>query len=780
MNVIARLRTLLAMHVIATSCIAGLSTATSNELRGTVRDASTRQPLSAAILRVLGTSRGTIANTNGEFVILLPPGGYRIAVSSVGYHPDTLQIRIPEEVRHDVELVQSAIVLAEIVVTSEDPAMEIMRRVIERKKRWLGKLNTYTIDAFTRQTIFRDTAIAAIAESFTNGYWQRGDTLREIVRQKRQTSNIETAQNFASVGRILNFNDDRIRFVGYSFVGPTAEDAFEYYNYVLLHTHRTGAHDVFQIAVIPRTKSRPLFKGTVSIAGDSYALMGVDVEPNEAFVVPLVKDRQLRYKQEFSLYDQEFWLPADIRIEGAFTVSALGFKLPRIGIEQTSVITNYQINLPLPDTIFQKSRLTVDSSATKYDSTFWASTAILPLNVREQSAYATLDSSQKLDVQFRPTGITATLGGSAGGAAGSVLKVLDLSFNRVEGLHIGLKYNSETLVPWIAFQGRLAYGFSDRSATYLFGATFFPSITRVLGIGWEIYRSVDSRPEGGYYGPLFNTLTALFAKNDYSDYYRAEGWRIHVESTPSKKLRGRLSLVSEEHRTTAQRTDFSLLYTSRSYRANPQIEDGNLRALCADLSIGDEPVPLDLVSRNSLDLSVEHSSPSVASSSFDYTRYSAAGTLVLTTFGESFLFRPYLKIRITAGGSRGILPPQRWFSVDSRSTGFAPFGVFRTFGVKEFSGSGLLAIMAEHNFRSIPFLALGVPFLYEPGIELIIHGGAVRSWSGAVHLPNGMNGWEGELGFGISRILDVFRLDCSWRLTGSRVFCITGGIANIL
>lgn len=757
----------------------GSSQVSAEEFRGTVRDAATQQVLSSAIIRVLGTSRGTVTNTSGEFVLSLDQGSYQISVSSVGYRPDTLTVVLSAALRRDVALVPSEIILAEIVVTSEDPAIEIIRRAIERKKHWAARLHTYSMDAFTRQTLIRDTTIAAITESFTKGYWQEGDTLREIVQQKRQTSNIAAAQNFASVGRILNFNEDRIHFVGFSFVGPTAEDALDFYDYKLRHTYRNGANEIYEIAMIPRRKTVPLFNGTVSISSDSYALVGVEVEPNEAFVLPFVKDRRLKYRQQFGLYDEDFWMPVDVRIEGAFTIGVLGLGLPRIGISQTSVISSYQINVPIPDTVFQRHRLTVDSAASRYDSTFWASATILPLSVEERNAYATLDSTQTLDVQFRPTGVTATLGAS-GGLVGSVFNVLDVSFNRVEGLHAGLRYDSENLIPWISFRSGLAYGFADGMSKYHLGATLFTSVARTFGAGVDLYRRIEHHPDGGYYGSLFNSVTALLLKNDYFDYYSVEGWSIHLEMIPVEKSRLRFSFISENQHTVDLRTNYSLMYRTQLFRPNPSVEDGRLRAIETSLQIGEAPPVFELVSHNTLDLSLEYSSPSVGSSDFRYTRYSAVGTVVVPTFGGSFLLRPYFKAHIAAGGSEGTLPPQRVFDLDTRSSGYAPFGVLHTFGMKGFSGTGFVAVTAEQNFRSIPFLALGIPFLYENGIELVIHGGIARTWSTSALVTNVTDGWAGEIGFGVSRIFDLFRLECSWSLTGSKVFCVTFAIANLL
>lgn len=749
------------------------------DLRGKVTDASTREPLPAAIVRILGTARATIANTDGEFVISVEAGSYRISVSSVGYRPDTLLVTLQAPLRFDVALVSSPVVLPEIVVSSEDPAVQIVRTAIERKKGWFRRLMTYELDAFTRQTVRRDTGIAAIAESFTRAYWQRGDTLREVVQQKRQTSNMSAAENFASVGRILNFSEDRVRFVGYSFVGPIADDALEYYEVRLQGTHRDGPAEVYDIALTPRSKARPLFRGTISIAGDSYALVGVTVEPNEAFILPFVKDRRLLYRQQFALYEGEFWLPADIRVEASFTVGLVGLTLPRIGFEQTSVMRDYRVNIPLPDTIFRKARLTIDSSASRYDSTRWASTQVIPLNAEESRAYASLDSTQKLEVQFRPTGITATLGGE-GGAVGSVIDKLDLGFSRVEGFRLGVQYDPLPLTSWLSGAVQWAYGLSSRMSTYRLGVTVSPFTGSVLSFGGNVFRRMDHRPDAGYYGTLFTSLGALLFKNDYRDYYRAEGWDIFLEVSSPRKARARLGYIAEEQQSVGVRTEYSVFSRSRPFRLNPPVRDGNLRALRAEVRIGEPPVPFDLMVSDALEMQAELSDPRVTSGDFRYARYQVSGTLSVPTFGEAFFLRPLFRVRAFAGTSSGVLPPQRWFDSESRLSGYAPFGVLRTLGVKEYSGTSAVSIVVEHNFRSIPFLALGLPFLYERGIELLLEGGAVRTWTRDTAIQNAASSWQVEAGAGVGRIFDLLRVDASWRLTGPGGFFLSFGIASVL
>ena len=748
-------------------------------LTGTVTDAATGEALAAANIRILGTSRGTITNAQGRYTLTLDAGTFRLLVSSLAYRPDTVAINLTANAIRDIPLMPSEITLPEVVVTSEDPAIEIIRRAIANKRRWIDRLTSYEMDAFTRQVLKRDTAIAMITESYTKGFWQQGDTLREVVKQKRQTANIAAAQNFASVGKILNFNEDEIRFLGYTFIGPTATHALDYYDYRLLRTHSAQGRDVYDIRMIPRTRTVPLFVGTVSIANDSYALVGVDVQPNEAFTIPFVKDKYLRYRQQFGLYERDYWLPADIRIDGAFSISVLGMSFPKFVLAQTSVITNYAVNVPIPDSIFHKPRLTIDSSATKIDTPFWASNPVLPLNAQEAHAYQSIDSTQKLEAQFRPSGVTVALAGDSGVAA-SLMNYADLSFNRAEGFHVGAHASFDSLSSTLTAHAGLAYGFSDRAVKYQAGGTLFTSSRRHLGVGVEVYRRMANREDEGFYGPLANSFSALLDKNDYRDYYRTEGWRTFITTTPLALLKCELSFIDELQQSAPKRTDFSILYPSRRYRDNPSIAEGMLRSLRFDVHVGPGPVPLDLIARNSLDISVEHSSHSVARSDFDFSRYSAVASLAITTFGSSYLFKHQLRIHAAAGTSTGMLPEQRVFDVETQSSGYAPFGVMRAMGVKEFAGTSYVAFNVEQNFRTIPFLALGIPFLYNNNLEFLLHGGAAQTWKAGPLPLHTSDGWYYEVGFGIGRIFDILRADFTWRLTAPTGFAFSLGVATVL
>ncbi len=222
---------------------------------GDVLDRETLHPLPSATLRVVGTSKGTVTNGQGQFTISLPEGRHTIAVSYLGYRSDTIMVGPDRSDRHSIMLTPNTIELSGVTVTDEDPAYEIIRRAIESKKKWMPQLKTFEGKAFSRLQIRNDSSIAAITEAYSTIYWSIDDSIREVVTQQRQTGNIMKGLFSTRVGDIVNFNEDRIKLGGYTFAGPTAPNAFEYYEYQLISTRDMDDFEVYTIRVTPRSPS---------------------------------------------------------------------------------------------------------------------------------------------------------------------------------------------------------------------------------------------------------------------------------------------------------------------------------------------------------------------------------------------------------------------------------------------------------------------------------------------------------------------------------------------
>lgn len=758
-----------------------LSSQTLFTINGQVTDDSTGEPLAAVNVRLVGTARGTITNAQGHYTLAVEQGTHTFVFSILSYRPETLQVRVEGNRVHNIRLRPLPIELSEVVVLAEDPAIEIIRRAIKHKREWMNKLTTYRFEAFTRQVLRRDTAIASISEAYTTGFMIVGDTLREVVKQKRQTENIPVSENFAAVRGIVNFNEDEINLFrisvegnssSYSFIGPTAPEALEYYDYKLIGKTYISDVEVYKIRMTPKTKTRPLFDGTIMIAEGTYAVMGVDLKPNETFVLPFIKDFDLRFKQQFSLYDSIFWMPTDIRVSGGLTVRIIGFSLPRIGLDQTSVMYDYAVNVPIPDSVLQKPRLTVDSSAATFDSTFWQEHHVLPLTEEEQTAFETLDSTQTLEKQFEPKGPLASL---ASENTGDFLGIVDARFTRVEGFFFGGRYTTDSLIQQTSVHASAGYGFSDNLFKYKLGGTYYFTAKKSLSIGGEVYRKLQNVPDGDFYSPFAISLMALIDKNDYRDYYLGTGWRGFISVQPSRRMSATLGFLNEKQTAMDVTSNYSFFSRNVPFRPNPPIIEGTMRSIQFDVLLGPQRSPLDLTNRNALELSVEHSSPSLGSE-FDFTRYHGLLQWNIKTFSQSLLFSPVLRVNLIAGTSSGTVPPQRYFTVDTRASGYAPFGTLRGGIVKEFVGDRYVMLNLEHNFRTVPFLVLDIPFLYRNGIELIVHGSAAQTWLGKTSTSGG---WYYEAGIGINRILDIIRFDLTYRFKDPRRFYFTLSVANL-
>jgi hypothetical protein len=740
-------------------------------ISGTVADDETGAALPGVTFRVLNTTRGTVSGGDGAFRISLPEGEYRLAITSVGYLPDTLSVVLTADIRRSIRLKPSPVHVPEILVIAEDPGIDIIRKAIAEKRKWMDLLRSYEFDAYTKQVLCRDTAVASITESYTHGYWRKDDGLREVIRQRRQTENVQAARNFAAVGQILNFNEDEIHLAGYTFVGPTAPDALDNYDYKLERTYESKAVRIFELQMTPKSTVKPLFEGSVSIADSTYAVMRVDVKPNSAFRFPFVNELSVHYQQQFSLFNDSFWMPVDICIAALVNLSIPGFSFPRFNFEQRSVLYEYTINSTFPDSVFDLRRVTVDSSAAVFDSTFWKRNQVLPLTTVEQTAYRTLDSTQTLEKQFRPSGALSVLDG----LQQSPFKYLDVRFNRVEGLFLGGQITKDSLLTLhTTITAEAGYGLSDHAWKWETNVEQRLFLRPSLSVGAGVYRSLAHRPDADFYGDFDITIGSLFDKNDYRDYYQVYGWRGYIAAQPFRWFSAKLTYQSEKEKSLSNTTDFSFFSRDNRYRVNPSIQDGMLRSVTASLELRDFLrrgfISGTIVRPNELiSVQVEHSNPSLGSD-FDFTRYSFEVSFQQSTFLTGLLFAPRLSVRITGGIVDGTTLPQRLFDLESRYSGTAPFGVLRAGRVKEFSGDRYLSVLAEHNFRSLPFHWLGISSLEKAGIELILTGGIARTWMTSAarsQFPFGVSttdGWYKEVGFGISGILGLLRADFAWRL----------------
>ncbi|MCB0302911.1 MAG: carboxypeptidase-like regulatory domain-containing protein, partial [Calditrichaeota bacterium] len=203
-------------------------------IRGTVRDGESGTTLAAANIQIDGTFSGTITNDNGGYILDLPELPATLTVSYIGYATRSVRVTAQTGEMLDISLTPVLYELSPILVTDEDPAVNIMRKVIEKKREWRARLNTYIADAYTRQLLENDSGIVSISESVSEAFWDREKGSREVIKSKRQTENLSSENNFAAASYIANFYDDDIEIQGFRVIGPTHPDALKHYDFKLV------------------------------------------------------------------------------------------------------------------------------------------------------------------------------------------------------------------------------------------------------------------------------------------------------------------------------------------------------------------------------------------------------------------------------------------------------------------------------------------------------------------------------------------------------------------
>jgi len=720
-------------------------------IRGFVRDASTGQTLPAANIVIKNSYTGTISNNDGRFELEIDEFPATLMIRYIGYYTKELTLTAADTSVLIVNLEPNIKALKEIVVTGGNPAIEIMQEVIKRKKEWRGTLETYKAEAYSRQRLESNQQIASITETLSDIHWDRKKGSREVIRSKRQTENIKVQDNVATAAFLPNFYDDNINVAGSELVGPTHPDAFNFYNFNLLGVRTLDDVQVFDIEVTPKRKLQPTFVGRISVLDSVYAMIEVDLKPGDAiFFPPPIQKFNLAYAQQFSNYGGSYWLPVDVRVRGEVQFGVVGLQFPEIGIEQVSRITNYQVNVVLPDSLYEEGnrrRVRVDSVAVKMDTLFVQSSHVIPLTTVEEQAYATIDSTKTLDKAFEPKGFFARFvrnsqddnddagsgsgSGSGGGSASFRSRISltpELRLTRVEGFYLGGTV-SYPLSRSLRIRGGGGYGFTSETYAYQSGLSWRPSSNRrwLLTLDWKT--GIESRYPASLLDWSINTNKLLLGRMDDFDYYRSSGLEADVQyRIRGTRSRWNLTLRNEEHTSVVKVSDFSLLNPDPIQRPNPAIEEGWMRSATLGYTYGGNPIPFGIAGQNRTEIKLEVSNPNIFQSDYEFMQLSMIMDRRLETFYRRRFFPNTLDMRLEASVSSGDVPLQRFGFVKNASSIYSSFGSLKSTDQLPYEGQHYLAYHWEHNFRSIFFEAMGLSWFAKKGWGFLVYGSHARTF----------------------------------------------------
>jgi hypothetical protein len=832
---------LIALSVIFGAGVAHAQPDTSKTIRGRVVDAEAGTPLPQANLRIADTYQGTITNADGRYTLEVDSLPATVVVRYVGYETARRRITPDTAPQQTFRLAPSSVQMEEVVVTgSGDPGEAIMQRVIERKQEWWPELETYSVEAYNRLTLAGDTTIAAIVESQTTAFWDATRGTREVVRSQRGTANLQNLAEGAlpAAATVSNLYRDNVEVFGNRLVGVTHPDALDYYDFTLDTTQAIGGRRAFRIQVEPENRLSATFQGTVTVLDSVYALLKAQLRPTTSLGTSrALKDVDLTFEQQFSNFGGPYWLPVDFRARRDLDIQLSAVvSVPDIRLRQVSRLSDYQINEPLPDSLYDADS-DADEIAVRADSAMevqiqspssaqpdsLGNSPFVPYSQDEQAAYQRIDSTDAVEDAFDPGGLLGWLqdlgvgegdllgddeedpDGETGGAddeenADSLdvdvsVRPAGLRYNRVEGAH-GAGQMELSIGP-VSVGGQVGYntGPSSGSTQWSYGGGVRADLSSSTTLDVRYHYGIEPRYRARsriapIWAHLSNSLWTLAGEPDYFDYFGNERFRLSVrQEVSSLNLDVELQLRNERHFPVRTNTEYSLFDRTVAQPPNPPVNEGWLRSVALTATLGGGGL-LGITPINRVQVSLEQSFPDLAASDFDFTRLDVVADTRTETFFQRRLLPNTLDLRLDAGTSLGTPPLQRFGVIEASPLPYTPFGALRTLDDRPYQGEHHVALFWEHNFRTVPFELIGWDAPVEQDIGVILHGGHGRTWieddtaqrlrQRGVPPLRITDGIHHELGLSINGLLyDSLRLDMTKRL-GAAGFSIGVSVLRFL
>lgn len=766
------------------------SRAQATAVTGRVVDAATQEGLPNANIQVEDRLVGTVTNRDGYFRLELEDLPAVLVFRYIGFESERVPVEDAESLHLEVRLEPTTYLLDEVFVSGEDPAANIMRKVIERKAEWRSNLASFRADAYNRYTVSNDTGIVMISETLTEVFWDRGRGSREVVKARRGTANLDLSGALPDEPYILNLYDDDVEVGGYRFIGVTHPKALDVYIFELIGTRVLDETAVYDISVRPRRDTESAFVGSVAVLDSAYALLEAELRPGEAFLFPApIKGYDVTVSQQFSNFGRDFWLPVDFRREARLKISfGILLQMPDITVEQISRLSNYAVNIDVPDSLYRKDDYSVVDSAA-VAAVRMQPAAVVPLTSRETAAYDAIDSTLTPRQAFKPTGLMASSlqfsDDERRGRLGLNIKP-QVRRNRVEDYHLGLSVARAFGPLRLEAQGAYLTELKDFSYGGALRLSKVLPASLVLEVGFRT--GIDPRTAAWKEEVGASGLTSLAAGSDQYDYFH--NTRAYLElSNEFERIPATVAVRFRNERHESTFVDGLTDATAGSDRINPPIEDGMLRSIGLQIGIGDE-ILLGMSGGNRLVFSMEHSNPDLFDSNFNFTHAAGIVDLQLRTFLRRRFLPATLDVRLSAGTTVGELPIQRTAVVPGSSSWlgelhFGWYGTLRTLNDVAYQGDRYAGAFWEHSFRTLPFELVGWRWAARQGYNVIVHGAHARTWlSDRLAEEIGYTGVEPagfhhELGASLSGLLGLFRLDATWRLDQPG-FTLGVGVARIL
>lgn len=534
-------------------------------VQGKVTDANSGDPIPFVNVVFKGTSIGATTDFDGNFLIKTSQPADSVTASYIGYKSRTKPVKSGTRQTVNFQLVEDVVNLQEVVIhAGENPAFEILRRVVRNKKlNDKRKLTAYEYDTYTKIEIDVDNIsdemrqkkfmqkiaqvldsvdrIAGedgtpilplmISESVSKVYYRDNPQLKTEVLEKNKINGVGMEdgtliqQMVGSSFQEYNFYQSWLNIVGKEFVSPIADGWRLFYEYDFTDSAYIGEHFCYRLDFFPKSPQELAFTGTMWITKEDYALKQIDVTMGKQANINFIE--KLKIQQELEKTPDGAWLPIKNRVlidVSEITKSSAGM-LAKFYTSNKNIVVNKPYDLA-----FYERPIQVKEDARMFqDEKYWDTLRHEPLSETEVSVYKMIDTLRNIPVVKTYTDIIkiALNGYVTAGRVDLGPYLSAVSWNNIEGLRLqaGFKTNY-SFSKKIVVGAQLGYGFEDHRMKYM--ASFTHILSRTRWTTWSFRARSDLTrlgvdDESLADNPIFlaGQRWGYFRRGFYMDEYRA-------------------------------------------------------------------------------------------------------------------------------------------------------------------------------------------------------------------------------------------------------------------
>jgi len=397
-------------------------------ITGIVTDAQTGDTLAFPSASYHGHQVAVSGNGSGRFSIVKHVG-WVLTISSVGYKSQSIVVQESTPDIMNVRLKSDAKQLAEVVIKQKrgkysrknNPAVELMRRVIAAKKRTdLDNHDFYQYNKYQKLTLAFNGITPQDLDSglISKHKWMTSQielcpynnklilpvsvdetVTRHLYRKNpRSKKDIITGQNTTGInqliqtGDILNtmmkdvftdvdIYDDQIRLLQYPFTSPIGKDAIGFYRYYIEDTVYVDQDRCYHLQFLPNNQQDFGFSGELYILADSTLhVKQCNLRLPKKSDVNFVENLQV--KQTYTRLPSGEWV---LTVDDMIVELSVAKFLQKLIVIRTTRLNDYAFDV-LPHKLFKgKARERYEADAMMRDEAFWDRYRTVELTKSESS-----------------------------------------------------------------------------------------------------------------------------------------------------------------------------------------------------------------------------------------------------------------------------------------------------------------------------------------------------------------------------------------------------------